>query len=60
MFLLKRVKEIVKNSKEIYFKKHFYEKAQERPISEKLIRESLKATERILHAEEQKAQEQKL
>lgn len=58
MLLIKRIKEIVENSREIYFKEHFYEKAQERPISEKLVKESLKKIERILYVEEQKAQRQ--
>ena len=37
----------------IYFKKHFYDKVRERPISESLVREYLKRTDRLLKVEGQ-------
>lgn len=38
---------------DLKFKKHFYDKIQERPISEFLVRTCLKKTERLLKVEEQ-------
>ena len=37
----------------IHFKKHFYDKVRERPISESLVKEYLKRTDRLLKVEEQ-------
>src|SRR3989338_724345 len=37
----------------IHFKKHFYDKTKERPISEGLARSSLKKTDKLLKVEEQ-------
>jgi len=39
--------------KDIHFKEHFYDKVKERPISEELIREYIKKTDRLLKVEEQ-------
>lgn len=39
--------------KDIHFKEHFYDKIKERPISEELVKEYLKKTERLLKVEEQ-------
>jgi hypothetical protein len=41
--------------KKIVFKKHFYERAEERPISEYLVKEQIKKTQNILNVEEQKS-----
>lgn len=41
------------NQENIKFKKHFYDKVNERPISEAMIREHLKKTDRLLKVEEQ-------
>lgn len=43
------------NQDNIHFKNHFYDKVIERPISEDLVREYLKKTERLLRAEEQQS-----
>jgi len=37
----------------IYFKKHFYDKIKERPISERMVRENLKKTDRLIKVEDQ-------
>ena len=37
----------------IYFKKHFYDKIKERPISERMVRETLKKTDRLIKVEVQ-------
>jgi len=49
------VKEFLEKVKEenIKFKRHFYDKVKERPISEKQVREYLKKTDRLLKVEEQ-------
>ena len=39
----------------LHFKPHFYDRISERPITEELVREYLKKTERILNVEEQPA-----
>ena len=39
----------------IKFKKHFYEKTGERPVSENLVRGYLRKTERLLKVEKQKS-----
>lgn len=41
------------NQEDIVFKKHFYDKIKERPISEELVREYLKKTDSLLKVEEQ-------
>jgi len=41
------------NQENVIFKKHFYDKIKERPISEELVREYLKKTDRLLKVEEQ-------
>lgn len=52
---LERIKSFLKTLKEenIKFKKHFYDKIKERPISEKLVRECIKKTDKLLKIEEQ-------
>ena len=37
----------------IHFKKHFYDKTKERPITEGMVKEYLKKTDRLLKVEEQ-------
>ena len=37
----------------IHFKKHFYDKTKERPISESMVKEYLKKTDRLLKVEDQ-------
>ena len=39
--------------KDIHFKEHFHDKIKERPISEELVKEYLKKTERLFKVEEQ-------
>ncbi len=39
----------------IQFKHHFFERIQERPISEEMVRKYLKQTDRLLKVEEQPA-----
>jgi len=41
------------NNKNIKFKKHFYDRIKDRPISEDLIRKYIKKTDRLLNVEEQ-------
>ena len=41
------------NNEDIHFKRHFYEKTADRPVSESLVREYLKKTDRLLKAEVQ-------
>ena len=41
------------NQENLKFKKHFYDKVKERPISEAMVREHLKKTDRLLKVEEQ-------
>ncbi len=43
------------NTANIYFKKHFHDRSQDRPVSEDLIRAYLKKTDRLLRVEEQSA-----
>lgn len=52
---LEKVKKFLNNLEEgnIHFKEHFYDKVRERPISEALVREYLKKTDRLLKVEEQ-------
>ncbi len=49
-----KIKDFLKNLKDenIHFKKHFYDRAKERPISEKLIRANLRKTNKLLKVEE--------
>ena len=55
MSSFERVKKFLKGIKEenIIFKEHFYEKIKDRSITEELVREYLKKTERLLNVEEQ-------
>jgi len=39
----------------IHFKKHFYDKIRERPISEGLVKSSIKKTEKLLAVEKQRS-----
>lgn len=50
-----KVKKILEELKDenIHFKKHFYDKTKERPISEGLVKSSLKKTDKLLKIEEQ-------
>lgn len=50
-----KVKKFLEEVKDenIHFKKHFYDKTKERPISEGLARSSLKKTDKLLKVEEQ-------
>lgn len=41
------------NDEDIHFKKHFYDKTKERPISEGLVKSSLKKIDKLLKVEEQ-------
>ncbi len=43
------------NIDQIKFKKHFYDRILERPISESMIKKQLKKTDNLLKAEEQPA-----
>lgn len=49
-----KVKKFLEGVKDenIHFKKHFYDKTKERPISEGLARSSLKKTDKLLKVEE--------
>ena len=49
---IKKFLEEVKDEN-IHFKKHFYDKTKERPISESLVKTSLKKTDKLLKVEEQ-------
>jgi len=42
----------------IIFKKHFYDRIEKRPISEGLVREYLKKTDKLLKVEEQQPKRQ--
>lgn len=55
MSSFEKVKKFLEELKEenIHFKKHFYDKVKERPISEEIVRKYLKRTERLLKVEEQ-------
>ena len=55
MSSFEKVKKFLEQAKgeNIHFKKHFYDKTKERPISEALARSSLKKTDRLLKVEEQ-------
>ncbi|MAE42988.1 hypothetical protein CMO93_04400 [Candidatus Woesearchaeota archaeon] len=55
MSSFEKVKKFLKELKEenIHFKKHFYDKVKERPISEEMIREYIKKTDRLLKVGEQ-------
>lgn len=50
-----KVKKFLEELKDenVHFKKHFYDKTKERPISEGLVRSSLKKTDKLLKVEEQ-------
>ena len=50
-----KVKKFLEEVKDenIHFKKHFYDKIKERPISESLVKSSLKKTDKLLKVEEQ-------
>lgn len=52
---LEKIKDFLKKLKEedIKFKRHFYDKIKERPITEELIRGCLKKTDKLLNVEEQ-------
>ena len=51
---LEKIKTFLKSLKQenIRFKKHFYDKIKERPITEELVRAYLNKTERLLMVEE--------
>jgi len=55
MSQFEKVKKFLEELKQenIKFKKHFYDKVKERPISEAMIREYVKKTDRLLKVEEQ-------
>src|SRR3989338_8876081 len=55
MSQFEKVKKFLEELKQenIKFKKHFYDKVKERPISEAIIREYIKKTDRLLKVEEQ-------
>jgi len=55
---VKRFLEYVKQE-DIIIKKHFYDSTLERPIHEKLVRENVKKTERLLKIEKQSAKRAK-
>ena len=50
----KKLKKFFEDLKEedIKFKQHFYDRAKERPISEKLVRENIRKTKKFLKIEE--------
>lgn len=54
---IEKIREFLAELKEenIIFKRHFYERAGERPVSEALVRECLKKTDRLVNTEEQTA-----
>ena len=49
-----KIKKFLDNLKDenIHFKKHFYDRAKDRPISEQLIRTNLRKTNKLLNVEE--------
>ena len=55
-----KVKKFLEEIKDenIKFKKHFYDKVKERPISEAMVREHLKKTDRLLKVEEQPSKQE--
>ena len=55
MSSFEKVKKFLEKVKDenIHFKKHFYDKVKERPISEGLVKSSLKKTDKLLKVEEQ-------
>ena len=55
MSSFEKIKKILEELKDenIHFKKHFYDKTKERPISEGLVKSSLKKTDKLLKVEEQ-------
>jgi hypothetical protein len=60
MSTFERIKKFLEkvNEKNINFKKHFFDKVKERPISEKLVREHLKKTDKLEKVEEQPAKKE--
>ena len=50
-----KVKKFLENLEDadIHFKRHFYDKVKERPVSEALVRSYLKKTDKLLKVEEQ-------
>jgi hypothetical protein len=52
-----KVKKFLDNldNSNIFFKEHFYEQILDRPINEKLVRTSIKNTDKLLSVEEQPA-----
>ena len=55
MDYFEKVKKFLEELEEgnIHFKRHFYDKIKERPISEGLVRTSLKKTDKLLKVESQ-------
>jgi len=55
MSSFEKVKKFLEELKDenIIFKNHFYDRVRERPISEDLVKESLKKTDKLLNVEEQ-------
>ena len=55
MSSFEKVKKFLEEIKDenINFKKHFYDKTKERPVSEGLVKSSLKKTDKLLKVEEQ-------
>ena len=60
MSSFEKVKKALEELKDenIHFKKHFYDKTKERPISEGMVKEYLKKTDRLLKVEEQPSRAQ--
>lgn len=50
-----KVRKFLEEVEDIRFKKHFYDRVKERPVSEELVREYLKKTDRLLKVEQQKS-----
>ncbi|MDP2750708.1 MAG: hypothetical protein Q8O89_07810 [Nanoarchaeota archaeon] len=49
-----KVRKFLDEVEDIRFKKHFYDRIKERPISEELVKEYLKKTDHLLKVEQQK------
>jgi len=49
-----KIRDFLKNLKDenIHFKKHFYDRAKERPITEEMVRLNLRKTNKLLNVEE--------
>ncbi|MBU0459363.1 MAG: hypothetical protein KJ597_00350 [Nanoarchaeota archaeon] len=60
MSSLQRVKKFLEELKQenITFKHHFFERVQERPISEEMARKYLKQTDRLIKVEDQPARKE--